>query len=151
MATYLKYVMDMYFEELWTENKYDKFLLQQLWDESNTVVKNMLYNYVETKYPAINDEKTNAKICGHEMKKKGEIIKCTNKVAGPNRKTCYRHTPELQTIIKKKHVHPQPEPEPEPTKIQLTCTFVPQKGKFKGTVCGVEIEKGELCSKHNTE
>lgn len=145
MATYLKYVMDIYFEELGTVNSYDKFLLQQLWDESNTVIKNMLHNYVETKYPSINDEKTNAKICGHEMKKKGEIVKCTQKVAGPNRKTCYRHTPELQTIVKKKVTQPT---EPTPPKTQLTCSFVPQKGKFKGTTCGVDIEKGEFCSKH---
>lgn len=102
MATYLKYVMDIYFEELGVKYNYDKFALQQLWDESNTVMKNLLYNYVESKYPAINDEKTNAKICCYETKKKGEFVKCTNKVAGPNRKTCYRHTPELQTLITKK-------------------------------------------------
>ena len=140
MATYIKYVMDIYFEELGTKHNYDKFLLQQLWDESNTVMKNMLYNYVEQEYPSINDEKTNAKICGYETKKKGQVIKCENKVAGPNRKTCYRHTPELQTIIKKKIVAEQP------TK---TCTFVPQKGKYKGTTCGENVNgSGDFCSKH---
>ena len=71
------------------------------------------------------------------QKKKGELVKCTNKVAGPNRKTCYRHTPELQTIIKKKVTAP-------PT----TCTFVPQKGKFKGVICGAETDGTELCSQH---
>lgn len=139
MATFLKYVVDIYFEELGTKYNYDKFLLQQMWDESNTVMKDMLYNYVEKEYPAINDEKTNAKICCHETKKKGELIKCTNKVAGPNRKTCYRHTPELQTIIKKKVAV---------ALTKTTCTFVPQKGKFKGITCGVETEGTELCSQH---
>lgn len=136
MATFLKYVVDIYFEELGTKHNYDKYLLQQIWDESNTVMKDMLHNYVDKEYPAINDEKTNAKTCCHVTKKKGEEINCTNKVAGPNRKTCYRHTPELQTIIKKKVL------------TKPTCTFVPQKGKFKGVVCGVETDGSELCSQH---
>jgi len=137
MATYLKYVVDIYFEELSIKHNYDKYLLQKMWDESNTVMKDMLHDYVDKEYPAISDEKTNAKTCCHVTKKKGEQVECTNKVAGPNRKTCYRHTPELQTIIKKKIDVPK-----------TTCVFVPQKGKFKGIKCGVETDGAELCSQH---
>jgi hypothetical protein len=42
-----------------------------MWDESNTVMKDMLHDYVDKEYPAISDEKTNAKMCCHETKKKG--------------------------------------------------------------------------------
>lgn len=136
MATFFKYVVDIYFEELSTKYNYDKYFLQQMWDESNTVMKDLLHNYVDKEYPSINDEKINAKTCCYETKKKGEVVHCTNKVAGPNRKTCYRHTPELQTIIKKKIVP------------KTTCTFVPQKGKFKGITCGVETGGSNLCLQH---
>lgn len=142
MATYFKFVIDIYFEELATKYKYDKYFLQQQWDEVNTIMKNMLYNFVQKEYPTMIDKKTLSKICCYEINKKNEIKKCTNKVAGTNRKTCYRHTPELHMIIK------QPLTKKEEKK-NITCTFVPKKGKYAGIVCGCNVTgSGTICTKH---
>jgi hypothetical protein len=102
MATFVKYIMDIYFERLAIEHKYDKYLLQQLWDETNTIMKNVLFEFIGTNFPSIINEKAQSKTCNHKYHKKGELKSCSHKVSGPNRKTCYRHTPELQTILKKK-------------------------------------------------
>lgn len=214
----MKYVMDIYFETLSTEHKYDKFLLQQYWDETNTLVKNALSSYVTSNYPSMVEEKTHENTCGYEYtkgKKSGQL--CGHKVVGPNRKTCYRHTPQLQciknqitvknTVVEvvhedevvktpiekvktpniqsdveseveeeesvndeekdeeKKSINveeeekkstveslfgeDEEEDEEEKPEEPKYCTFVPQKGKFKGTVCGHEVTGDKPhCTKH---
>jgi hypothetical protein len=143
MATFVKYIMDIYFERLAIEHKYDKYLLQQSWDETNTIMKNVLFEYMGTNFPSIINEKAQSKTCNHNYHKKGELKLCGHKVSGPNRKTCYRHTPELQTILKKKK-------SPSLEKSGVTCTFVPSKGKYKGTICGDNVSdtSGTICTNH---
>lgn len=123
MATFVKYIMDIYFERLAIEHKYDKYLLQQLWDETNTIMKNVLFEFIGTNFPSIIDEKAQSKTCNHKYTKMGELRSCSHKVSGPNRKTCYRHTPELQTILKKKKSPSNVKEE----KSEVTCTYVPHK------------------------
>lgn len=169
MATFVKYVMEIYFEKLFQENEYDKFILQQVWDETNSLMQVVLANFEKKHYPQIQEKKDKLKetkvLCTYEYskgKKKGSV--CNKEVLGPNRSTCYRHTLEKHKKVVVVDVEKKEEAlvatvpvTPEVTKKKVVdedgdkkkCIFVPNKGKYANTKCGKDVTgEADFCKGH---
>lgn len=145
MATYMKHVMEIYFDNLVSKHGYDRFVLQQVWDETNIVVKNAIISY-QSSSSSTTEEKVE-RSCPYVYSKGENAGKaCGIKIKDKNRQMCYRHTKELQS--KKKSNHDK-HVEVGELKKHL-CPYVITKGNDTGKCCGVNIKnpRHTHCHKH---
>lgn len=142
----------MFFEKLAQENKYDKYLLQQVWDETNSLVQMALSSFEKKYYPQLLKIKDNDILCNYQYSKgENRGHKCGHKVVGPNRTTCYRHTPELHTFPTQNFLISIVETPIVDSNIEngKKCIHVPNKGKFANTKCGNKVQgETDFCKKH---
>lgn len=139
-------MMEIYFDTLVDKHGYDRFVLQQVWDETNIVIKNAIMTY-KSKQQTDESEPKIERTCPYVYTKGENSGKsCGIKIKDKNRQMCYRHTKELQTKKKSNH-----EKHVELSDIEKhVCPYVITKGSDTGKCCGVHIKNPDHthCHKH---